>query len=267
MTSFPLHVVIISWGSLDPAAAAIAKAMAPVADRLTVLHSASVAGPAESSADRPGHWITLPENAFFGPKFATALAETAADAGMLLIHADTSFDDWPGLVARCRWAFANWPDLGVWGPDFTNTPWRTDWVRLLNMPGHPEVVSVAQTDGIIFALAPAVLNRLRQLDLSGNNLGWGIDWAAIGFSLATGRLVLRDLSLVVQHPASRGYMSDLALDQMRSILAALPLAEQTQVLLLMEFCEKRQGAGRPLAQKLWKTAFGRKRRPLSSLFD
>ena len=267
MTSLAFHVVVVSWGTLDPKAAAIATALAPFADHVTVLNSTQPTGPDAVAPDRPGRWITLPETAFFGPKFAAALDQTAPSEAMLLIHADTDFNDWPRLIARCRWAFATWPNLGVWGPDFTNTPWRSDWVRLMALPDHPEIISVAQTDGIIFALAPAVLDRLRPFDLIGNNLGWGIDWAAIGFALTTGRLVLRDLSLVVSHPASRSYQSTLAFDQMRRVLADLPVVERVQIRLLMDLCERRKAADRPLAQRLWRSVFSRDRSAVSRLFD
>ena len=267
MPAMPLHIVIISWGNFDPAAERIAAAVASVADRLTVVHSPPPTAMPTSAQTHTGTWIATPESAFFGPKFAAALAATAPDEAMLLLHADTSFDDWPKVVARCRWAFATWPELGVWSPDFTHIPWHTDWVRMLDMPGEPGVVSVSQTDGINFALAPPVLDRLRRLDIARNNLGWGIDLAAAAFSLSTGRLLLRDLSLCIHHPVSRGYLSDTAHAQMREFLADLTLAERNQILLILELRERRKQSKRPLVKRLWKAVFNRDRRPALGLLQ
>ena len=225
-----LHVVVISWTGKSDNARTIAAAVGGHADDATVVYSNAD----ERDETGPGQWIRLPDSDFYGRKFAAA-AQAAGDAALLLIHADTSFADWPGLVGRCRAAFARHADLGFWSPDFTNTPYRFNYVEMLPLPDGDGLVSVAQNDGIVFALSPAVVGRLRQLDFSQNNLGWGIDWAALAFCHANGLLVVRDPTLVVTHPKGSGYGTDAAAAQMRAFLGQLTFAERNQLLLLRTY--------------------------------
>lgn len=255
-----LHVAIISWADKGPNAARIAASLAPHA-RVTVIYS----NPGELPEVGAGHWIQLPNTAYFGPKFVTALQETASDEVLLLIHADTDFSDWPHLADRCAKAFATLPDLGLWAPDFTHTPWPSDLVRLLPQPEATELISVMQTDGIITAFAPATLNRLHKLDLSANNLGWGIDWAAVAFCYASGLRVVRDTSLVVTHPRSRGYRGGAAAEAMHALFAQLTLPERTQIALLRGYFNDRKAASRPWYSRLFYALTGRTRDPFAGL--
>jgi hypothetical protein len=257
-----LHASIISWGDKGPNAAYIAASLAPMIAHLTVVYSSPDAKPQTGA----GHWHALPDTTFFGAKFAKALAETPANHAMLLIHADTSFGDWPHLLTRCTAAFAQFPDLALWSPDFTDTPWRTALVRLFDQPDASGLVSVIQTDGIITAFSPATVDRLRRLDLTANPLGWGIDWAALAFAYASGLRVLRDTTLKVTHPKSRGYMGDIAARDMAAFLAQLTHAERAQIALLRAFFQNRKDAARPWPARLFHSLFRMQRKdPFSGL--
>lgn len=216
---------------------------------------------AEQDQTGPGTWIRVPNADFFGRKFQAAMADFSGDV-MLLIHADTAFADWPRLANRCRDAFATHPDLGVWAPDFTNTPWETRFVALLDVPGTPGLVTVAQTDGIITAFARPVIERLRCLDLSANNLGWGLDWAAIGYCLGNGLLVCRDTTLLVQHPKSRSYLNSEALAQMAALFAQLTLTERNGIFLAKSFFDwsSRRPGGRSRLWWLWHFVIWRRKK-------
>ena len=236
--AYPLHIVIVSWAGRHASARAIAAAVAAEADRLTVVYS----HPEGQAPTGAGDWVLLPDDQFFGPKFAAALDRTAPGEAMLLIHADTGFDDWPLLVRRCRAAFAAVPDLALWAPDFTFTPWATDLVTLPSGQIGPDaaLVPVVQTDGIITAFCPATLDRLRQFDCAANNLGWGIDWAALAHAYASGRLVLRDTAVRVTHEKGRGYGSKNARSQMLAFFAPLTMAERNQIALLHGYFLRRR---------------------------
>ncbi len=257
----PLHIVIVSWAGKHTSARAIAAAVAPVADRLTVVYS----HPEASMVEAAGDWVLLPDDQFFGPKFAAALDRTAPGEAMLLIHADTAFHDWPLLVRRCRAAFATVADLAIWAPDFTFTPWATALVALPSGQVGPDaaLVPVVQTDGIVTAFSPETLDRLRLLDCAGNNLGWGIDWAALGFAYASGRLVMRDTAVKVTHEKGRGYGRDNAQAEMQRFFAGLTAAEQQQITLLHGYvCFRKLQAGTRLARAV--RAFRRTMQPLIS---
>jgi len=241
-----VHVAVISWQGRGDAARAIAAAVLPVVDGLSVVYSNA----AERPEAGPGDWVQLPNSAYFGSKFQAAMAHTPPGAVLLLIHADTTHDDWPGVVARCRAAFAHHPRLGVWAPEVGATPYRTEWVALLPQPEDPALVSVMQTDGIVFALAPAILQRLSGMDYACNNLGWGIDWVAVAHALCSGHLVLRDTALHVGHTRGSGYDTQAARAQMHAYLAQLTLPERNMVALLKQNIAARRAASKPVVTLL-----------------
>ena len=225
MTSLRMHAVIIGWEGKNDRARAIAASLAPAVSKLTVVYSNA----AESDLTGPGDWLRVPNADFFGRKFHRAIEGFEGDI-FLLVHADTDYADWPDLVRRCTHCFTALPTLGVWSPDFTYTPYPTIDVALLPLPLEG-LVTVAQTDGIVFALSASVVERMKQLEEKGNNLGWGIDRAAAAFARTTGRLVVRDQTLLVRHDMSRGYMGEAAGEQMWAYLAQLSLAERDMLLL------------------------------------
>jgi hypothetical protein len=67
-----------------------------------------------------------------------------------------------------------------------------------------------------------------------NNLGWGVDWAAIVSTYANGFVAVRDRAAVVYHPTSRGYDSSEALKQQSSFLNQLELNEKALFAILMK---------------------------------
>ena len=225
MTSLRVHAVIIGWEGKNDRARAIAALLQPVVSTLTVVYSNA----AETDLTGPGDWLRVPNADFFGCKFHRAIEVFDGDI-FLLVHADTDYADWPALVQRCTHCFTTLPQLGVWSPDFTYTPYPTIDVALLPLPLEG-LVTVAQTDGIVFALSAPVVARMAQLEEKGNNLGWGIDRAAAAFARTTGRLVVRDQALLVRHDISRGYESGVAVEQMWVYLAQLTLAERDMLLL------------------------------------
>lgn len=227
MSALRIHVFIIGWEGKLERARAIATALAGMAPRVTVVYSNA----AEMDVDGPGEWVRVPNTDFFGRKFRRCLDLFEGDI-FLLIHADTDFSDWPALVQRCKDSFAAIPEMGVWAPDFTNTHWTTPKVTILPVDRLAGLVSVAQTDGIVFAMPKPVIARLRRLDYDDNNMGWGIDFAAIAYARTTGMLVCRDMTLTVGHEQSRGYRGAAAAEQMRQFYTQLSDAERDQVHLL-----------------------------------
>jgi hypothetical protein len=107
--------------------------------------------------------------------------------------------------------------------DFSS--WTEAEFGLASLPGSP-LRLMLQTDSIVWALAPAVLARMRQLDYAGNNLGWGIDTAACLFSHANGMPVVLDPRQQVFHPRGTAYDRSEATRQYRQFTAQLRPAEQ-----------------------------------------
>lgn len=223
-----IHAAIISWQGKYADSRHIAECIHPHVDRLTVIYS----NPEEAPESGCGNWIQVNNSVFFGGKFLSALQQGKEDI-FLLIHADAGCQDWPGLIQRCR-SVHQLDNIGVWAPSVNHTPWLDSHVELHRDPST-QLAFVAQTDGIVFSVSRAVADRLLRLDYSQNNLGWGIDWAAICHSYTQNLQVVRDHSILLHHPQGSGYMADEARAQMGQFIAQLTLSEQLMYLLLNSY--------------------------------
>lgn len=232
-----LHAVIISWEGYGEKARDIAQALEGSVDRLTVIYSNKANRPETG----PGTWVQVPQSWYYGAKFRAALDMIGADEIMLQVHADAHSEDWAALALRCAACFDARDDLGIWTPDITWTPWPSEVVGRGVISGTT-LLRVAQTDGIVWALHPALYPALRALDYSGNNLGWGIDWVALYDSMQKRRLVVRDLSQAVSHPRSRGYHNAEAAQHMKNFLGQLPASDQREIMRLHADLQTRKNA-------------------------
>lgn len=218
-----LTVGIVSWDGMHDAAAAIAEAIPAGAENLVVIYS-NAAGVAETGA---GTWVETPQAHYFGRKFRALLRAVPPGHALLLIQADATSADWGRLVTRYKEVCASRPDVGVWSPVIDNSAFPNGLVT--SGPQLGGLIEVNQTDAIVLGLHPKVLDRLGRLEFEQNNLGWGIDWAAIGFCKAQGLPVVRDLTESIHHPRSRGYDSTQATEQMNEFLKQLSADEARAV--------------------------------------
>ena len=157
---------------------------------------------------------------FWSDKFEACLDECADNDIMLVIHADCNCDDWVEMLARCRSAFAHMKDMAIWAPRLTGTPWRLEGTRIQRIAGTKYSI-VAHTDGIVFALDPALYPRMKQANYSDNLYGLGIDWLFMCAAHACGMIAITDEGVVVHHPISRGYSSKEAQAHMDTFMAQL----------------------------------------------
>lgn len=230
-----LHAVIIAWPGWIEAARSIAAAVQPAVDGLTVVWSDREA----EEQTGPGDWVRVPNDHFFGPKMARGM-QAAAGQHLLLIHADTQCDDWPRLAERCRAAFLAHSDIGLWAPEIDHTYWDPKVVAMSSLPGELGLQTVAQTDGIVAAFSPDVMERLAELAPETNNLGWGLDHAAVAFARCKGKLVVRDPHVAIRHHPSTGYDDAEARQQMAEFLERLTAAERDQFMLLEGYANNRR---------------------------
>jgi len=219
----PLHVNILAWVGQEEKARTIEEAVRPHADQISVVYSVP-----DNPPDIPETWTTVDYECFFGCKFRHALDLHRAGV-MLQIQADAHIDNWGHLISRCREAFDTVPDLGVWGPDVDYTMFTTDKVFISDFDPHNSLISVRQTDGIVWAMSEPVIDRMRLADYTGNRLGWGIDSMAIAFAYANNMLVLRDTSLLVDHPQGKGYGREEAAKQLTWFLEQMTPQEKIQM--------------------------------------
>jgi hypothetical protein len=153
----------------------------------------------------------------------------------MVVHADCSCSDWPALLRAHQAAYRQVEHLGVWAPRIEGTPYAPDLCRLECLDDSPLQV-VVLTDGIVFALSPRLVERMRRVSYGANPLGWGIDLLFCAAAFAMGELVVVDDSATVFHPPSRGYDSAAAKAGAQQFLRQqLSAGERIQLRLLESF--------------------------------
>lgn len=222
-----LHTVIISWQGQEENAQHIASCVSEHTDYLSVVYSNA----RNETQTGPGDWHKVPNDWFYGKKFHKALQLNQGDVH-LQIQADAHSEHWPNVLRLCKHAFQSIPDVGVWTTETDYTHWETTHVALNPLPTHKQFLQVAQTDGIVWAFSKPVLNRLAQFNYEANNLGWGMDWAAVAYAYSHSLLVLRDTSVHISHPKGSGYSGNEAQVQMNEFLEQLTPQEAATLKLL-----------------------------------
>lgn len=222
-----VDVVVISWQGFLEKSIAIAKDFAQAGGKVHIIHSQE---DPLTSVEEGEFSVSLVNNEdFFGRKFRKAL-EIVGDKPFLLVQADAHCDDWAKLLKRFREILGARP-IGVWAPAIHHTSWVNRKVFIKEL-GKDNLLQVSQTDAIVIGFSQAVVKRLRSLDFSNNNLGWGIEWAAICYSMASGQLAVRDLAAKVQHKVGSGYHQSEARRQQEVFLDQLTDSEKAVLILL-----------------------------------
>jgi hypothetical protein len=186
-----------------------------------------------------------PDHLFWGDKFRACLSQIVDDESMLVIHADCDCEDWPTLISRCDAVMSN-PIIGVWSPEIDGVRWSLE--RQTILPLDDDLMAVGRTDGIVFALSPGVIARMKQANYDENTYGRGIEAMFVVAAYARGMIAVVDRSVRVTHPTASGYSIEQAHEQMVQFLKQLGPREKVQLQLLNQ--NMRANGGRfQMAQK------------------
>lgn len=166
---------------------------------------------------------------FWGDKFSACLERVRDDEPLVVIHADCHCADWQALVSRCETRMSN-PVIGVWSPEIDAVRWSLE--RQTILPLGDDLLAVGRTDGIVFALSPGVIARMKQANYDDNVYGRGIETMFVVAAYARGMLAVVDRSVSVTHPIASGYSIEQAHEQMVQFLKQLGPRERVQMRLL-----------------------------------
>jgi hypothetical protein len=229
-----IHVFVISWASRHQDSLKIAQQIGSHANHVSIIYS----DPDEQYELPFAGAIKVPDSLYFGGKFKACLDNCTSEI-MLVIQADASCDNWPGLIEKCKAAFLKIKNLGTWAPLVDYTAFhlgRTFMCKLYS----DNYNLVAQTDCTVFAIPKIVQDRLRSLNYENNVYGWGMDWAAISFGYANKMVAIVDESVKILHPMGTNYNRETAYKQMLDFLRQLTMDEQIQFHLLQAFVDFKQ---------------------------
>jgi hypothetical protein len=148
--------------------------------------------------------IRRPNDLFWADKFKACL-DAVGSEGMLVIHADCQCNDWSKLVDRCQDVVDKYKDIGVWAPKISGTYWHVNATKIVKL-NNSDLVFSAMTDGIVFYLAPVIIDRMRRVDYTSSKFGWGIDALFCSYAHTFNKMVVIDLMINVEHPREKtGY--------------------------------------------------------------
>lgn len=171
------------------------------------------------------YWVELDPNAYFGDQFLEATERFSGDV-LVHIQADASIRDLLGFVKKIEMVFRN-PLIGIWAPSVDYTSWTTEVSALstglndyFNL--SEELRPVLNTDCTCWALNRSVINAINHSSLKNSHFGWGVDLAACAEAYLQGLVVVRDSSLLVDHPRGTGYSESLASDEFNVYLSSMP---------------------------------------------
>lgn len=224
---FSTHIFIISWAGQHDNAIAISEQVLLHAKNVSIVYSDEHL---ELKVESKCNMIRRPNNLFWADKFKACL-DACGDDPMLVIHADCQCDNWTNLIASYSNSVKRYKNIGVWAPNISGTYFKLKESRIAEIP-KTSLSIVALTDGIVFALAPSIINRMRQVDYSKNIYGWGIDRLFCVTAHVTSQLVVIDEAVTVEHPIGCGYDSNAAEIYFHEFIKQLTLREQVEHKLL-----------------------------------
>lgn len=169
--------------------------------------------------------ILVENEKYWGGKFEVLMNDNLENIDTMVIQADAKSESWNDLVNRFHEVFLKYSSVGVWTPKINFTTWHKERV-FVSPTSDPKISVVAQTDGIVFGFRGFLLERLRAMDFSENNIGWGIDWVLIISSIKANLVSVMDEHCYVHHKKGSGYDHSLALQQMNKFLSQLSINEK-----------------------------------------
>jgi hypothetical protein len=229
-----VNIYIISWPGYHQQALLIAKSLLHHSSTIKIIYSdPERVDPWNSTAPCP--IIRRSHHLFFSDKFKACIDDAGFNS-VLVIHADAKCNDWSYLLRKFNQMALSSIKWGVWAPNISGTPFELAVSRLAKVPDSDYVIG-AVTDAIVFALHSSVVSRVREIDLSRNLYGWGIDVLFCAVSRVLNLMILIDESVRVFHSQGSGYPKDLARSQANEFLKLFSVEELIEAKLLLGYTQ------------------------------
>ena len=158
--------------------------------------------------------IERDDSYYYGGQFETAIRDCPPGKILCCIVGDVeAAAPWATIRDNCVATF-NTGKVGIYAPNVDWTPHTARGPQWVGPLYH-----VPNTDCTCWFIHPTIVNFMRPIEyMSLSNIGWGIDKIAIEESKKRGLCVLRDYSVLVRQPKSRGYSNELGLAGMNALI-------------------------------------------------
>jgi hypothetical protein len=184
-------------------------------DNVTVINS--------DDNHREDKWHNIGEESYFTKQFLTAVNFLDGDI-LFHIQGDASYDKWKEVISAAEDAYNCW-QWGIFAPNVDWTEWnryRAD-VRLISL-GMAGKMLVSCPDCTCWMIHKKVIQKYNDLhlDMSDQNLGFGIDILMSALSHTNKWPVIRDYNHTIDHPRGTNYSVDKAHTELESLMNKLP---------------------------------------------
>lgn len=170
------------------------------------------------------HWINIGNDCYFSKQFKRALSEFDMEKYSFFCHiqADASFDNWEKVFENA-FKYHKKYDWGVFAPNVDDTFYISERTDIFDLEDGLTVV--ANTDNTCWIIHKDQIKTLKDniYLMDHNELGWGWDLLICSFSHLSGKRVLRDYSLTVDHPVGTGYKKEQAEQEMFDMYNKCPV--------------------------------------------
>jgi len=149
------------------------------------------------------------------------------------VQADATYEDWESLKVQAEEDFKkyNW---GVYAPNVDFTEWNSNRANIVypSLPNNRSVV--ACPDCTCWMIHKDIINEFNDLnlDMSDQNLGFGIDMLICSISHRKSRPVIRNYNHTVDHPRGTGYDVNKAHVELKSFWSKLPQTHKETINLI-----------------------------------
>jgi hypothetical protein len=218
-----VNAFIFNWRGHEDGACALVQQISRLC-RTVVVNSD------ETLVDKYPSWVHLNETAYFAAQWRAALQHFEGDL-LFHIQADASFGSFEHLLVRAQQTFQKYR-ADIYEPNINYTFFTYDVGRLVAL--EPDLYAIPLSDTTCWCLHRDLIEALPPLDPSLNKYGWGLAEVAAAIARKRNRLIVRDYTLLVNHPAGRGYPKGEAMEQRSAYLDTLPADVAGEVALVLE---------------------------------
>lgn len=176
-------------------------------DKVTVINS--------DDTNEEEKWINIGDDCFYTDQFMKALELFDGDV-LFHIQGDASYDKLEELVSDAKKYFEEY-EWGIYAPNVDYTWYTSENTDIQSLQSnHENIKMVADTDCTCWFIHKDIINEFksRNIDMSDQKMGWGIDLCLSAISFILGRPVIRDYNHTIDHPPGTNYNKEKASDEM-----------------------------------------------------
>lgn len=160
-------------------------------------------------------WVNIGDECYFTEQFLKAVEIFDGDV-LFHIQADASYDDFERLVEDAEKYYLEY-DWGVYAPNVDYTWYTSQNTDIQSLESsHSNIKMVADPDCTCWFIHKDIINEFknRNIDMTNQKMGWGIDLAICSLSFINKRPVIRDYSHTIDHPPGTNYNKERAAKEM-----------------------------------------------------